>query len=78
MPDLPRNWIDDPVLYNRAVNSFPGETGAEKAAAYRKWHNKKLKEHVLEVETQAIIRANQEQVRLKREELSSIDFEATP
>lgn len=73
MPDLPRTWINDQALYDRAVAAFPGETLAEKAKAYRQWHLKALRGRVLELETQAIIRSNALQVQLLDEELSGIE-----
>lgn len=75
MPNLPTTWINDPVLYDRAVNAFPGDTPAEKVAAYRRAHNEWLKGYVIEVETQQIVQENQQKVRAKRAELDAIQFE---
>lgn len=72
MPDLPRLSIDNQGLYDRAVAAFPGDTLAEKAAAYRRFSLRSLAAEVLRLEAEHLTSDYHAAMQAKRVELAAI------
>lgn len=68
MPTLPTLDVSQ-AHFDRLVAAFPGETLADKAAAYRAWLTNALIDHVEAVEAERLMWQQQEQLQTALQQL---------